>query len=112
MMRRAARARTPAVAVLEPIFACCFVLSSWLGTRHFILRNGAMSESVGLLKRIVGWAKNQLVTDVPEDVALCEFDCTRGQCTLDEWATCERRLSHAAGELMPEKKPVLEKAAD
>lgn len=71
-----------------------------------------MPESVGLLKKIVGWAKNQLVTDVPEDMALCEFDCQRGHCSMDEWATCERRLSQAAGELMPEKKAPLEKAAD
>jgi hypothetical protein len=45
--------------------------------------------------------KKQWIDDVPDDVALCEFDCRKGQCTYGEWASCERRLSKTAGELMP-----------
>jgi hypothetical protein len=47
------------------------------------------------------WVINQIVQDVPEDIALCEHDCRKRQCTLGEWDRCERRLRNAAGELMP-----------
>jgi hypothetical protein len=45
--------------------------------------------------------KKHLIDDVPDDVALCEFDCRKSPCTYGEWAACKRRLSKAAGELMP-----------
>ena len=47
------------------------------------------------------WVLNQFIQDVPEESALCEFDCRRAQCTHGEWSTCSRRLNSAAGELMP-----------
>lgn len=48
-------------------------------------------------KRFAG----RLVGNVPADIALCEFDCRKEQCRYDEWSSCERRISKAAGELMP-----------
>jgi hypothetical protein len=45
--------------------------------------------------------KNQIVQDVPAEIALCEFDCRKQQCTEREWQTCPRRIAQAAGELMP-----------
>jgi hypothetical protein len=47
---------------------------------------------------------NNLVQDVPDPLALCEFDCLKPQCTVAEWTSCERRLQRAAGELMPRRK--------
>ena len=47
------------------------------------------------------WFRAQFVQEVPEESSLCEFECRKGQCTLDEWKSCARRLSKAAGELMP-----------
>ncbi len=41
---------------------------------------------------------------VPPDIELCEFDCRKNQCLTEDWSACERRLSRAAGELMP--KPI------
>lgn len=55
----------------------------------------------GPLLRMWDRLKRLWVGDVPEDVALCEFDCRKEQCHYDEWASCERRLTKAAGELMP-----------
>jgi hypothetical protein len=52
------------------------------------------------------WILNQIVQDAPDDSALCAFDCRRVQCTQDEWAACDRRLQHAAGELMPQMQPI------
>jgi hypothetical protein len=48
--------------------------------------------------------KGALVKDVPEDMAVC-FDCRKDQCSQGEWDTCERRISKAAGELMPSPPP-------
>jgi hypothetical protein len=53
------------------------------------------------LQRFSQWVLCQIVKDVPEGDALCEFDCRKGQCTQAEWVTCERRLNLAQGELMP-----------
>jgi len=36
--------------------------------------------------------KSLLIADVPEDIAICEFDCSKNQCTHGEWATCQRRI--------------------
>jgi hypothetical protein len=51
------------------------------------------------------WLKDQIAQDVPEADALCEYDCRKQQCTEEEWATCERRIHKAAGELWPESSP-------
>ena len=48
--------------------------------------------------------RNQFIQDVPEDIALCEFDCRAAQCTQGEWESCERRLNRAEGELVPSPK--------
>jgi len=61
--------------------------------------------SMRLLGIIGDWVRRQMVEEVPEGDALCEFDCRKPQCHEGEWAACERRLQRAAGELMPEKKP-------
>jgi hypothetical protein len=45
--------------------------------------------------------RNQIVQTVPEDCAICEFDCSKCQCTVGEWEICARRLNKAAGEYMP-----------
>jgi hypothetical protein len=37
--------------------------------------------------------KSLLIGAVPEDVAICEFDCRKNQCTYGEWATCDRRIA-------------------
>jgi hypothetical protein len=47
------------------------------------------------------WVRDQIAQDVPEEIEICAFDCRKGQCTMGEWATCDRRLHKAAGELMP-----------
>lgn len=51
-----------------------------------------------------GWRflMHQLIQDVPETIALCEFDCREPNCSAERWATCERRLKH---EQLGERKP-------
>jgi len=62
----------------------------------------AAPSSSTLWNRLSRWFRGQLLGEVPPEIALCEFDCPRGQCLEDEWATCQRRLTRAAGGLMPE----------
>jgi hypothetical protein len=52
-----------------------------------------------LLRKLVDLVLNQIIQDVPKDIAVCEFDCRRIQCSRR--MTCERRLNRARNELMP-----------
>jgi len=58
-----------------------------------------------LHRRFWQWLKDQIAQDVPEADGLCEYDCRKQQCREEEWATCERRIHKAAGELWPESIP-------
>ena len=51
---------------------------------------------VGKKAWFIRWIKDQLVRDVPDKLAVCEFDCNKNQCLEGEWISCERR---ATGEL-------------
>jgi hypothetical protein len=53
------------------------------------------------LRRLIQFVKRGIVGDVPDDIALCEFDCRKGQCMQGEWAACDRRIRNASGELYP-----------
>ena len=35
-------------------------------------------------------------TEVPEEIAVCEFDCRRTECLHEDWERCERRLGKHA----------------
>jgi len=54
------------------------------------------------LQRLIQLVKRNIVGDVPDDIALCEFDCRKGQCMQGEWAACDRRIHKASGELFPD----------
>jgi hypothetical protein len=40
--------------------------------------------------------KDQIISDVPPEDALCEFECRKGQCRHNEWLHCPSRLSFLA----------------
>jgi hypothetical protein len=54
------------------------------------------------LRRLVQLVKRNIVGDVPDDIALCEYDCRKGQCVMGEWAACDRLIHKASGELYPD----------
>ena len=54
------------------------------------------------LSKFINRIRDAFVRDVPAEMALCEFDCRKDQCLEGEWASCERRVNRAAGELMPD----------
>lgn len=52
--------------------------------------------------RIWQYVKRQIVGVVPQDLAICQFDCRKGRCMQDEWDACERRIRKGAGEFFPD----------
>jgi len=46
------------------------------------------------------WLKAQWVAEVPEDLAICEFECRKSQCSSDDWARCVRRVCNTPKSLM------------
>jgi hypothetical protein len=54
-----------------------------------------------LLRSVCDWIGEQLVGEVPDEDFICEFDCREPQCHRAKWESCPRRLTHAAGELLP-----------
>jgi len=46
------------------------------------------------------WVRKELVQDVPEELAICKFDCRKSRCSQDDWIRCKRRI------LLPEPSPV------
>jgi len=60
---------------------------------------------MSILRIIRSWVARQFALQVPEEDALCEFDCRKPQCYVGEWENCVRRLHRAAGELMPVEAP-------
>ena len=50
------------------------------------------TSSKRLVHGVKHWLTDQVIQDVPEDLALCENDCRKLQCLMGEWESCERRL--------------------
>jgi hypothetical protein len=46
----------------------------------------------GLRKRLI----NAIVQPVPDDLALCEFECSKTECSAEEWKHCRRRREAAS----------------
>ena len=47
----------------------------------------------------------KFVECVPEEIALCEFDCRTSKCSAGEWKTCERRIKSLQMLSSTEQKP-------
>jgi hypothetical protein len=50
---------------------------------------GLRTSVIELCRRL----KAQWVAEVPDDLAICEFECRKSECSLDGWANCVRRIS-------------------
>jgi hypothetical protein len=67
-------------------------------------RLGTRTRNRNLVGRLWQFVKRQIIDDAPEELAICQFDCHKGQCTEAEWKTCERRVRKGAGELFPDSR--------
>lgn len=47
-----------------------------------------MTQIKSLKERILA----HIVSEIPDELALCEFDCLKQDCTEDDWGHCEKRL--------------------
>jgi len=56
--------------------------------------NLKLMAKIKTLSRISKWLKGAIIVNVPEDIALCEYDCSKEQCLQGEWKTCKRRLQN------------------
>jgi hypothetical protein len=58
-----------------------------------------MSETnrTGAFAKFRRWLTGQLVSEVPLDIALCEYGCRKRQCLQEDWEHCERRLAFIKG---------------
>ena len=63
-------------------------------------------------QNVLEWSRGQFIGEVPEDSAICEFDCRKSECGEVEFQNCKRRLERAAGELMPAERSSLEALAE
>lgn len=41
--------------------------------------------------KMFNWLKIP-VCEVPDDIAVCEFECSKTECKLGDWQCCEQRL--------------------
>lgn len=46
-----------------------------------------------LLSSVRPWINDQIVSDVPDELAICEFDCRESECSSSKWESCQRRVS-------------------
>ena len=47
-----------------------------------------------MLRKLLHWMVH-LATPVPDDVAVCEFECRKRDCLMGDWERCERRRRHS-----------------
>jgi hypothetical protein len=50
-----------------------------------------MAYNMGFFRSLWHSIKDQVVQDVPQGIAFCEFQCTRKQCTLELTGSCNIR---------------------
>ena len=56
-------------------------------------------KSSGQLARFISWIKAKWVREVPDEIALCEFDCQMYNCREGGWGNCKRRMDYSAGDV-------------
>jgi len=52
---------------------------------------GLLPGGIDMFGKLLDWFKFS-VANVPEDIAICEFECGKQECRLQDWEHCERRL--------------------
>ena len=58
---------------------------------------GMKTMRIDWVRRARNWLANEVIQDVPDELAACEFDCRKQHCTSDDWSSCERRLKAMEG---------------
>ena len=45
------------------------------------------------------------VAEVPEEIAVCEFECGKADCQQGDWERCERRLKACGSQGQEQERP-------
>ncbi|HYQ70966.1 MAG TPA: hypothetical protein VET88_03440 [Gammaproteobacteria bacterium] len=53
--------------------------------------SGLLPGDITMFGKLINWLKLP-VAKVPEEIAVCEFECARQECRLQNWEHCHRRL--------------------
>jgi hypothetical protein len=40
---------------------------------------------------------SKFISEVPEEISACEFDCRERECRMGDWSQCERRQQATPG---------------
>jgi hypothetical protein len=56
-----------------------------------VKKEGAACGEVFMFGKLIHWVKVS-IAKVPEEIAICEFDCREDECRMQDWARCQRRL--------------------
>lgn len=49
----------------------------------------------GVFARMRVWLVRQFITEVPSDIARCEFECRIAKCSPERISACENRIEYA-----------------
>jgi hypothetical protein len=55
---------------------------------------------------MIGWFLKNFVQEVPEQLSVCEFDCTNHECTIRDWAACKLHQQAQSQEITARRVPV------
>ena len=59
-----------------------------------------------MIRNLWNWLHGQMVRDVPDSVAACEFDCRAATCRRNDWERCPyRRWAQAVGPVQRAQRP-------
>lgn len=58
---------------------------------------GSKDGKAGIMARIRLWVRTEVISEVPPELAACEFHCREHQCLQEKWENCENRLRVARG---------------
>ena len=58
--------------------------------------NGPQLSETSYGRRLWNSIVKELVVEVPDDIAYCEFNCRELNCEQGKWETCENRLRFMA----------------
>lgn len=56
--------------------------------------DGTQEPQLGAIARFWRSLADEWVGTVPDDIACCEFECKKPDCSIREWENCETRLKH------------------
>ena len=74
--------------------------------------SGRKEKRVGYFRRLKQWIHSQWtqeIQEIPEEIAICEFDCRKWECREGIFETCKRRFRTASKIHLPQTAEEMER---